>query len=74
MIMADREGIISTILYGPDKRTAITPDTHSVMFAVYTPPGITPETVREHLEHIQQNVLLVSAHASTELLQVFSAD
>lgn len=40
MMMADGQGIISCVLYGPDQRTRITADTRQVIFAVYAPPGI----------------------------------
>jgi DNA/RNA-binding domain of Phe-tRNA-synthetase-like protein len=74
MLMADREGVVSSILYGPDKRTSITPETRDVMFTVYAPVGITPDAVIHHLEDIQQNVLIVSPGASTEMLRVFGAE
>lgn len=71
MLMADRAGVVSSILYGPDQRTAIRPQTRNVMFAVYAPAGIETEAVRQHLDDIRQNVLIVSPQASTALLQVF---
>jgi len=37
MMISDSQGIISSIIYGPDKRTQITPDTKSVLFTVYAP-------------------------------------
>src|SRR5262249_20960872 len=39
MFIADREGIISSIVYGPDRRTRITPGTRNVIFTVYAPAG-----------------------------------
>jgi hypothetical protein len=33
MKMVDRRGIISSVLYGPDQRTRITPQTRAVMFS-----------------------------------------
>jgi DNA/RNA-binding domain of Phe-tRNA-synthetase-like protein len=71
MFMADGKGIISSIIYGPDQRTRITPSTTAVMFTVYAPPGIAPSTVQVHLESMRDNVLLVSPTARVELLQVF---
>ncbi|MFN8595961.1 MAG: hypothetical protein U0559_07240 [Anaerolineae bacterium] len=71
--MADRAGVISSILYGPDQRTAITADTRRVMFAVYAPPGIEAEDVQHHLEDIQQYVRLVSPEAQVDLLEVYGA-
>ena len=74
MVMSDREGIISSILYGPDRRTPITPETHNVLFAVYAPAGIETEAVLRHLDDIRQNVLIVTPEAHTEIMRVFGVD
>jgi DNA/RNA-binding domain of Phe-tRNA-synthetase-like protein len=71
LFIADRTGIISSILYGPDQRTQITGSTRKVVFTVYAPPGIAPPTVQEHLQDIAANVLVVSPQARVELSQVF---
>jgi DNA/RNA-binding domain of Phe-tRNA-synthetase-like protein len=71
MIISDREGVISSIIYGPDQRTQITPDTQNVIFTVYAPPGIDGQTVVEHLQHIKENVLIFSPQAAVELLKVY---
>lgn len=71
MMMADREGVISSVLYGPDRRTHITPDTRRVLFAVYAPPGIAEPVVAQHLESIRANVHLVSPAATVEVLRVY---
>lgn len=73
MMMADRAGVISSILYGPDQRTQIRPETENVLFAVYAPPGIDPEAVRAHLEDIRDHVLVVSPAAAVHALHVFGA-
>jgi DNA/RNA-binding domain of Phe-tRNA-synthetase-like protein len=73
MFIHDSAGVISSIIYGPDQRTAINAQTHNVVFTVYAPDGITEETVAHHLRDLQQNVLLIAPNASTELLQVFGA-
>ena len=74
MLMSDRTGVISSILYGPDGRTQITADTRNVIFTVYAPPGILRATVQQHLRDIQQNVLLIAPGARTEMLAVFGVD
>jgi DNA/RNA-binding domain of Phe-tRNA-synthetase-like protein len=73
MMMADAEGIISSVLYGPDQRTRITAETQQVLFAVYAPVGIGHDAVHRHLEDIQANVLQVTPSAKVELLNVFGA-
>jgi len=74
MMISDARGIISSVVYGPDQRTQITPKTTRVLFTVYAPPRIDAETVRLHLEDIQANVLVVSPDARTELLEVRGTD
>jgi len=71
MMMSDTQGIISSVLYGPDHRTRILPATRHVFFAVYAPPGIGEQAVYQHLQDIRANVLLVTPEADVELLKVY---
>lgn len=71
MMISDREGVISSIIYGPDQRTQITTKTQNVVFTVYAPPGIDEQTVLEHLQHIKENVLIFAPQAEIELLEVY---
>ncbi len=71
MYMTDAQGIISSVLYGPDQRTRITPDTRRVMFTVYAPPGIGEAAVQHHLQEIQANVRLIQPGAVVESLAVY---
>ncbi len=73
MFIADQAGIISNILYGPDQRTQIRPDTRNVLYTVYAPPGIQEQVVVSHLLDIQNYVLLAAPDAHVELLKVFGA-
>jgi len=74
MMMADTQGVISSVLYGPDRRTRITSATRQVFFAVYAPSGIGEQAVYQHLQDIQANVLLVAPDAEVELLKVYGAE
>ncbi len=74
MMMADAQGVISRVLYGPDHRTRITPVTRHVFFAVYAPPGIGEQAVCQHLQDIQANVRLVAPEAQVGLLKVYGTD
>jgi DNA/RNA-binding domain of Phe-tRNA-synthetase-like protein len=68
MMMVDGSGVIASVVYGPDRRTRITPQTSDVLFVAYAPAGIGEEAVRRHLEGLRSNVLLVAPEAQTELL------
>jgi DNA/RNA-binding domain of Phe-tRNA-synthetase-like protein len=74
MMIADGQGVISSVLYGPDHRTRITSETRQVFFTVYAPPGIGEQAVYEHLQDIQANVLLVAPEAKVEMLKVYGTE
>lgn len=72
MLIQDYEGIISSIIHGPDLRTQIKPDTQKAVFVIYAPPGITQKEISDHLSDIYNYVAVVSANAEIELQQIFS--
>lgn len=73
MFIADRQGVLSSIIYGPDRRTQIRPETRRVLFTVYGPPGIEAEAVRQQLQDMEAYVRLIAPQAATELLEVYEA-
>jgi DNA/RNA-binding domain of Phe-tRNA-synthetase-like protein len=74
MMIRDQSGVISSIIYGPDQRTQITPDTRNVIFTVYAPPGVDEQTVVGHLQHIQENVMVFAPQAQVELFRVYKGN
>src|SRR5215216_675871 len=52
MFIRDQSGVISSIIYGPNRRTQITAHTQNVVFTVYAPAGIEDEAVEQHLQDI----------------------
>ena len=74
MMIADAQGVISHVIYGPDLRTRITSNTKRVAFTVYAPPGIDEKAVYEHLEDIRSNVSIVAPEAVVEWLNVYRAE
>lgn len=73
MCMADQAGVISAVLYGPDSRTRLRPETVSAAFAVYAAPGVGPAAVAAHLERLAELVRLAAPAAAVELLQTPAA-
>lgn len=71
MFIADAVGVLSSIIYGPDARTQVTPDTRNVLFTVYAPEGITPEAVQRHLEDTRDFVWLIAPDAEVTALTVY---
>ncbi len=73
MYIRDTEGVISSIILGPDHRTRIQPGTTNSIFTVYVPEGIDKNLIQHHLEQIQLYVRLFSPNAITEVLDIYSA-
>lgn len=73
MLMRDAEGAVCTILYGQDRRTAISPGTRRALYVAYAPPGIAGELVRRHLETLREYVRLFAPGMQTEMLEVYAA-
>jgi DNA/RNA-binding domain of Phe-tRNA-synthetase-like protein len=73
LFMRDRQGILSAIIYGPDSRSAINPQTKNVLFAVYAPPGIGIDRVQEHLQTILSDVRIITPEVQVTLAQVVAA-
>jgi DNA/RNA-binding domain of Phe-tRNA-synthetase-like protein len=73
MYIADSQGILSAIIYGPDQRTQITLDTKNVLFTIYAPEGIVSSEVENQLNEIRDLVLLVTPEAKVETLQIIGA-
>lgn len=73
MCMRDAEGILSSVLYGPDRRTRLGPGTRRALFAVYAPAGVGADRVHSHLQDLADAARLVSPEAEVEALEVLSA-
>jgi DNA/RNA-binding domain of Phe-tRNA-synthetase-like protein len=71
MMIVDRKSVLSSILRGPDSRTAITAQTTSVVYTAYAPFGIEEPLVYEHMRDIESYVRMVSENAVTSWNQVF---
>ncbi len=70
MYIADRESILSSIIYGPDQRTQITAETTRVLFTVYAPEGVGKTAVLHHLQDTCDFVMLASRDAVVEMMEV----
>jgi DNA/RNA-binding domain of Phe-tRNA-synthetase-like protein len=71
MYMRDAHGILSSVIYGPDQRTQITPHTRNAFFVTYAPTGIDEDTLYKHLTDIEAYVRLVSPEAEQVLCGVW---
>jgi DNA/RNA-binding domain of Phe-tRNA-synthetase-like protein len=71
MMIADGDGVISSIIYGPDSRSRITSETRNALYTVYAPQGIGEDQVRNHMRDIEDYVSLFSSDAETAFCEVF---
>ena len=66
MLIADADGVLSSIVHGPDYRTRITADTSQALFVVYAPVGISRIAVEKHFDDIFSFVRLITPAAKLE--------
>ncbi len=71
MYFSDRNGTLSSVIYGPDDGSAITSATSRALFTVYGAPSISAGEVRAHLEEIEQLVRILNPGAARRELAVF---
>ncbi|BBB49649.1 hypothetical protein [Pelolinea submarina] len=70
MYMADSQGIISSVIYGPDNRTRIREETQRALFVVYAPEGIQRAQIEEHFMDIQAFIRLFAPETSLVQLDI----
>ena len=70
MFLSDREGILSSVLYGPDDRSYITSNTSRALFTSYGVTSITPDTLELHLLEIAALVLVFCPESTRERLLI----
>jgi DNA/RNA-binding domain of Phe-tRNA-synthetase-like protein len=73
MLVRDRAGIISDVVYGPDQRTRLGPGTSRALYVSYAPEGIGADAVRRHLLTIATHVGLIAPAATTASLNLIEA-
>lgn len=70
MFIRDQQGILSSVLYGPDSRTQLRAATTQALYTVYAPAGIGAQAVREHLRDLAAYVQWAAPVASIASLDV----
>ena len=71
MYIKDNSGVISSIVYGPDKRTLVKNDTRNALYTVYSPAGISKDYLESHLSDLKNYILLFSPEAAIERVEVY---
>jgi len=70
LYIRDQQGILSSVIYGPDRRTQIRPDTDRAIFTTYGPPGISKNQVNDQLTVLETFVKLFAPQAERLQLMV----
>ena len=70
LYIKDQQGILSSVIYGPDKRTQIQSDTSRALYTTYGPPGIGKDQIRDQLKTLEAYVRLFAPHSVREELLV----
>lgn len=70
LFIRDQQGILSSVIYGPDQRTQIQPKTNQAAFTTYAPPGIHQDLVREQLEILEHYIRIFAPQAERELVVI----
>lgn len=70
LYIRDGQGVLSSVIYGPDRRTRIQPATTQAVYTTYGPPGISREQVQEGLEILEGYLRLFAPQLEREVLEV----
>lgn len=66
MVVRDDDGIIASVIHGPDRRTRLRGDSTAAMFGAWCPGGVAAEAVRNHLSSLAGLVRLEWPEAEVE--------
>jgi len=72
LILCDGNGIISSILRGPDFDSRITAETTEALYTLYAPPGITADSLYRALSALEARIRTASPAAETICLRVYA--
>lgn len=70
LYIRDQQGILSTVIYGPDQRTRINPGTNQAVYTTYGPPGISRKQVLEELEILEGYLRLFAPQLERVVMEV----
>jgi DNA/RNA-binding domain of Phe-tRNA-synthetase-like protein len=74
MFISDERGVLSSVIYGPNRRSRLRPGTRDALFTTYAPAGIDPEHVSQHLEGIMADIQMIEPDARSLTLKVLTAN
>jgi DNA/RNA-binding domain of Phe-tRNA-synthetase-like protein len=66
MTLSHAQGLLSSVLQGPDHATPITPQTRNGLFTIYAPASLAPESVEAQLQDLERYLTAFSPDARFE--------
>lgn len=73
MMMRDAQSVVCTIIYGQDRRTAVSEATKRVLYVTYAPPGVAYQQVDAHHDVLVSNARLIDPGVKVEQRAVVTA-
>lgn len=70
MFIRDNSGVISSVIYGPDRRTRVIGTTRKILLAIYAPAGVSRGKVNDHLDEIVELLYLISPTLEVKLKEI----
>jgi DNA/RNA-binding domain of Phe-tRNA-synthetase-like protein len=70
LFIHDEQGVLSSVIYGPDRRTQIRAATSTAVYTTYGPPGISRDQIREQLEILEGYARIFAPDLDRVALQV----
>lgn len=73
VMLVDDHGPVGCIIYGPDKRTSVGPETSRAVYIAWGVPGLEPEALAVHLEDIAAYVRLAVPESAVDGPEIITA-
>ncbi len=71
LYLSDKQGVLSSVIGGPDYRTRITDSTQNALYFVYGVEGVTEAQIREHLRTISSYISRAIVDAQIQAPDVY---
>jgi DNA/RNA-binding domain of Phe-tRNA-synthetase-like protein len=67
VVLRDEAGILASVLYGPVRRTSISPRTRNALYLAWCPHGMDDEQITAHLTNLLLNLQTVFDKLDSEI-------
>jgi DNA/RNA-binding domain of Phe-tRNA-synthetase-like protein len=67
IILRDDEGVLASVLYGPARRTSISPSTRNALYFAWCPYSVSEDAISSHLNDILSNICKVLGTTNSKI-------